>query len=76
MAKIISFDKGIGKVSSRISDVECVYNVGEVEGKKYVSLSTFGSSTRKNGGSASQVLHFDKESAEEIIKILKNEFQV
>lgn len=76
MARIISLDKGNGKVSSKISDVECIYTVGEVEGEKYVTLSTLGSSARQNGGRASQVLHIDKKSAVEIIKILKFEFQI
>lgn len=76
MAKIKEFIKGTGNVSNRISEVECVYNTGIVNGEKYVSFSTFGSSTRKNGGSASQVLHIDKESAKEIIKILSEEFGI
>ena len=76
MAKIKEFVKGNGNVSNRISEVECIYNTGVVNGEKYVSFSTFGSSTRKNGGSASQVLHIDKESAKEIIKILSMEFEI
>ena len=76
MAKIKEFIKGTGNVSNWISEVECVYNTGIVNGEKYVSFSTFGSSTRKNGGSASQVLHIDKESAKEIIKILSEEFGI
>lgn len=76
MAKIKEFTKGTGNISNRISEVECVYNVGLVNGEKYVSLSTFGSATRQNGGAASQVLHIDRESAVKIIDILSKEFNL
>ena len=42
MAKIREFTKGTGNISARISEVECVYNVGVANGEKYVSFSTFG----------------------------------
>lgn len=74
MAKIKRFIKGNGVVSSRISEVECVYNVGMVNGEKYVSLSTYGSATRQNGSSASQVIHIDIESAIDIVELLSKEF--
>lgn len=76
MARITKFIKGTGKISARISEVECVYNVGESNGKKYVSFSTFGSADRQNGGSASQVLHIDKETAEKLVDILRKEFSI
>ncbi len=74
MAKIVRFVKGDGKISKRISEVQCVYNTGEVDGEKYVSLSTYGSDTREDRGKASQVIYIYKESATEIVKILKTEF--
>ena len=76
MAKIVKFIKGNGSVSKRISEVECVYNSGIVDGEKYLSLSTYGSNTRENKGSASQVLHIDKKCAMEIIELLKAEFNI
>lgn len=76
MAKIIEFIKGTGNVSKRITEVECVYNTGNVNGQKYVTFSTFGSNQRQNGGSASQVLHIDKELAEKMIEIMKQEFDL
>ena len=76
MAKIREFTRGAGNISTRISEVECVYNVGDVNGEKYVSFSTYGSVTRQNGGSASQVLHVDKKSAIKIVDILRKEFNL
>lgn len=76
MAKIKKFIKGTGKVSSRISEVDCVYNVGYVNDEKYVTLLTFGSAERKNSGSASQVLHIDKECAKSMVDILTREFDL
>lgn len=74
MAKIKSFVRGNGNVSTRMSEVECVYNVGIVNGEKYISLSTYGSAGRQNGGVASQVIHMNKEDAKELVKILSKEF--
>lgn len=76
MAKIKTISRGTGNVSSRMTEVECEYNTGFVNGEKYVCFSTFGSASRQNGGSASQVLHIDKKSAEELVKILKQEFDL
>lgn len=76
MAKIVKFIKGDGNVNNRISEVECVYNTGIVNGDKYISLSTYGSKTRENKGSASQVLHIDKKCAVEIVELLKKEFGI
>ncbi|KAF5067506.1 methionyl-tRNA formyltransferase [Acetobacterium wieringae] len=76
MAKIISFEKGSGNIKGRISEVECVYNTGIVNGERYLSFSTYGSKNREFTGSASQVLHFNKENAEEMIQILKQEFNL
>ncbi|MBR2408749.1 MAG: hypothetical protein IKB07_07300 [Lachnospiraceae bacterium] len=74
MAKIKSFVKGTGSVSTRMSEVECVYNVGDVNGEKYIALSTYGSSGRQNGGVASQVIHMNREKARELVEILNREF--
>lgn len=76
MAKIKALIKGNGNVSTRFSEVECVYNVGYVEEKKYVVLSTYGSSNRKKEGAASQVIHIEKESAKQLIEIFKQEFDL
>ncbi len=76
VAKVRGFIKGTGKVSLRISEVDCVYNVGYVNDEKYVTLSTFGSAERKNSGSASQVLHIDKECAKSRVDILTKEFDL
>lgn len=76
MAKIKEFIKGNGSISSRISEVDCVYNIGVVKDEKYITLSTYGSVNRKNGGTASQVIHIDKNSAKKLVEILCNEFNI
>lgn len=73
MAKIKEFTRGIGSIRESMSEVECIYKVGIVNEKKMVVFSTYGSDSRKKDG-ASQVLHFDKETAKELIDILKEEF--
>ena len=47
-----------------------------MDDEKYVTLSTFGSAERKNSGSASQVLHIDKECAKSMVEILTREFDL
>ncbi len=74
MAKIKDIIKGTGNISKRISDVDCVYNVGDINGEKIVAFSTFGSNARKNEGIASQVIHIDKKCASQMIEIFKKEF--
>lgn len=74
MAKITKISKGNGNINSRISEVECAYNVGVVNGEKYVALCTYGSKSRKDTGTASQVLHIDEAMARRLVDVLRMEF--
>lgn len=76
MAKIVSFTKSDGNIGSTISEVECTYKVGNIDGEKYIALSTFGSSNRQKKSSASQIIHLDEKSALELVKLLKIEFSL
>jgi len=73
MAKIKDFIRGTGEIRESMSEVECVYKVGNLKGKKMVVFSTYGSNGRKKDG-ASQIIHFDEETAQEFIGILREEF--
>ena len=75
MAKIVKFTKDSASVGNKMTEVECTYKVGYVNNEKIVAFSTYGSDTRKKEG-ASQILHFDKESAKQLIDILMKEFEL
>lgn len=51
-------------------------NVYKHAGERLVRLQTFGSSLRQDKGKQSQVLHIDKEIAQELIKALKDAFDI
>ena len=70
MARIKAFIKEDEKrISQNISDTECLYSLGkDANGKPYVILRTNGS----KGGSVSQTLHIDGDSARELIRIFQS----
>ena len=45
-----------------------------LEGKRYLHLNTFGSSTRKIPGKVSQTLQLDEQGARELAEILEDAF--
>lgn len=77
MATIKRFIKdNQGIIKNKISETDCTYKIGFLNGEKYVIFSTSGSEDRKVKGKSSQVLHFNLQSAKEIIEILKEEFGI
>jgi len=46
--------------------------IAKSEDNQYLVLSTFGSETRKEKDKASQILHIDKSSANQLISILQD----
>lgn len=61
-------NRSIGK---RITKTSCIYNSDYIGGEKIVVFNTIGSRERKYRVKASQTLHFDRESAKEMVRILK-----
>ena len=71
MAKITKmYKKNETKACKHITDVEM--EIAKSDDNKYIVLSTFGSSSRKDAGKASQIIHLDKETASELITILQD----
>jgi hypothetical protein len=56
------------------TNVECLYLVGERDGKKVIQLNSYGSSEREFPNKLSQTLQFDATKAEELVAILTKEF--
>ena len=77
MAKIAEYIKDKNKrVSSNVSETICIYNSDIINGEKLCVFNTIGSKNREIKGKSSQTLHFDKESAEKMIDILQEEFNL
>lgn len=78
MAKIIKLEIKNEFYVTRSRVTECVaeLNVYKHLGEPMVRLQTFGSSDRQETGKQSQVLHIDKEIAKELVKALKETFNI
>ena len=57
-------------------EVMGTYTVFETDGKKYFQIDTFGRIDRKIPGKTSQTLQFNRKTAEYLIKLLKQEFNL
>lgn len=56
--------------------VDSTYTVFVLKGKKYFQLDTYGSTDRKYVGKVSQSIQFDKDTANNLIELLKHEFEL
>lgn len=54
--------------------VHSTYTVFEMDGEKYVQIDTYGRIDRENPEKISQSFQFDKETAEFLMKLLREEF--
>lgn len=75
MALVKKFEKIEKQRNSIHKEVDCTYTVfNDSLGEKILQLDTYGSSDRKIKGKVSQSIQLDKESAEELVRIIKEEF--
>lgn len=65
----------INKNSRVQKETECTYNVFEIDEIKYIQFDTYGTFERKSESKSSQTIQFDKETAEYLIQVLKDEFK-
>ena len=56
--------------------VDTTYTCFEFEGKKYVQIDTYGRSGREIPGKISQSIQLDRASAEYLVKLLVDEFDL
>jgi len=71
MAKIKNIKIALStKNTKKVSSVDM--EIAKSEDNQYLVLSTFGSETRKEKDKASQILHIDKSSANQLISILQD----
>lgn len=53
---------------------ETTYTIGIINGEKILQLNMYGSNHRQDIGKASQVIQFDRNSAEQLVLLLKTTF--
>lgn len=74
MALITAFRQN-QKISPRWrSETECGFRVASVDGRRVVSLVTYGSSDRQVPGKGSQYLQLDESTAGALVQILREAF--
>lgn len=78
MARIVKLIESGEEYTTRNDVSQCIAkpNVYKHAGEQMVRLQTFGSNYRQEKGKQSQVLHIDKEIAQQLIEILKNTFNL
>lgn len=64
----------ISKNSRLQAEADCTYNIIVEGGEKYLQINTYGSSERVHKNAASQTLQLNKQSANQLIEIIKKEF--
>lgn len=55
---------------------ETTFSTVIVNGKKYFQLNMYGSANRQDVGKASQVVQFNENSARELVKLLKEYYNI
>lgn len=58
---------------SKHTEVNCTYSIVESDGKKYLQIDTYGSSTRKIPGKKSQSIRFSPEAIKQLLLIIEKE---
>ncbi len=66
----------INKNSRVQKETNCTYNVFNFNENKYIQFDTYGTSERKSESKSSQTIQFNRETAEHLIQILKDEFNL
>ena len=74
MALIREFERKNIDRASLHQEINAKYAVIERDGRKLLQIDTYGKSTREHPDKVSQSLQFDRQGAERLYQILKNEF--
>ena len=74
MALVTGFVEGSAKARVHPTSVECEWQVVLGPRGSLVQLTTFGSARRQMPGKASQTFQLDRESAAELVEILRRTF--
>ena len=73
MAIVRRLDKQALERESSHTEVECTYSVVRSEGKVFLQVDTYGSSSRQERGKKSQSIRFAPEAIDQLKRILSTE---
>jgi len=76
MARIVKVERKIKERNTIHSIVPAIYCVFEKDGNKYFQIDTYGNRDRDNSEQPDQMIQFDKETAEELINLIKKEMSI
>ena len=62
--------------TSQVTYCEAEYNDYTYNGETFVRIQTFGSSSRQEVGKPSQVIHLNRDTAQQLIEYLKQSFKL
>jgi hypothetical protein len=74
MALVSDFTHVPGERQSIHKPVACGWRIFDEQGRRILQLDTYGSSERAIPGKGSQSLQFDRDAAEELLRLLKKAF--
>jgi hypothetical protein len=74
MALIRHFDRKHMERNSIHDEISATYTVFERDGRRFIQIDSYGRDEREIPGKKSQTIQLDRDSAQELYKILKNEF--
>lgn len=74
MAFIEKFEKENINFRKKHDPAETTYSSGIINGETIFQINMYGSAYRQDTGKVSQVIQLNKESAEELLVLLKNTF--
>ncbi len=74
MALVRRFEHKRMEQNSLHKEIAASYSVFGVDDKRVVQIDTYGSADREFPGKKSQTIQLDREGAENLFQILKNEF--
>lgn len=74
MAIVTKFSPVTKDRVGRPTEVTCGFCDVKVNGRHYLMLETYGSSSRANPGKPSQSLHLDRDAAAALKRLLEEEF--
>ena len=74
MARIRSFEKTNSNARRHPTEVDCGYQSLNADGEILLQLTTFGSDHRQSEKKGSQSLQFDRDTAAELVAIIRRTF--
>lgn len=75
MARIRTIERGSRNVRAHVTETDLAYQVVEdANGERLLHIATFGSDARQDVGTTSQSMQFNRDRAEELLRVVRTTF--